>query len=109
MEVVEHEQERSARCEAGERVVDGVEEAMACAGVIAVARLQELGRVRLGSASVNGSNGASGSSEQRPSSTVAPACEDGRRELASEARLADPGLAGDEHDAAVAMHLHATP
>ena len=84
---------------------------MSRAGVVsAAARRQRLGDAGLSRAlRVYGSNGASGSSEQRPTSTVAPSCEGGGRELLGEARLTDPRLAGDQHDPPVAVHLHAAP
>ena len=61
------------------------------------------------SASANGSKAASGSSEQRPSRTVAPSASAARGELVGEPGLADAGLAREQHEAPVAVHLHARP
>ena len=93
-----------------ERGVDGVEEAVARAGVVASSpgcRASAAPAWR--SASANGSNGASGSSEQRPSRTVRAVGERRGGELVREPRLADARLAGEQHDPPVAVHLHAAP
>ncbi len=106
MEVVDDQQQRRA---VGERGVDGVEQAVAGAGVVGRAGLERVGgaglaqrlrerlerRERLLRAAAEQDGGAVG--------------ERGGGELVGEPGLADAGLAGQQHEPAVAVHLHAGP
>ena len=94
VQVVDDQQQAAL---AGERRVDGVEQAVAGAGrVLAGPRTSAAPAGR--SASANGSNAASGSSEQRPAQHARARLEDLAREAMGQARLADAGLPGDQHD-----------
>ena len=106
VEVVDHQQQRRA---VGERGVDGVEQAVAGAGFTGRAGLERVGgpglaqrlrerlerRERLLRAAAEQDGGAVG--ERRGG------------ELVGEPGLADAGLAGQQHQPAVAVHLHAGP
>ena len=109
VEVVDDEHQRSARREVGQRVIDGVEEAMARAGVVAVARLERFGyarsRERFGERLERRERLLRATSLEHGSAGR----EGGGGEMVGEACLADSGLARDEHDSPVVMHLHATP
>ena len=106
VEVVDDQQQRRAL---GERGVDGVEQAVARAGVVGRAGLERVGgaglaqrlgerlerRERLLRAAAEQDGGAVG--------------ERGGGELVGESGLADARLAGQQHEPAVAVHLHAGP
>jgi hypothetical protein len=106
VEVVDDQQQRGA---VRERGVDGVEQAVARAGVVGRAGLERVGGAglaqRLGERL-----------ERRQRLLRAAAEQDGGalgkrvgRELVGKPGLADAGLAGQQHEPAVAVHLHAGP
>ncbi len=100
MQVLEHEQHGRSAARAREQLGHLVEQPQprGAGSAAGSACSSPSGR----SASTNGANGPSGSSLQRPASTVAPAACAAPRGLGDQPRLADPGLADDEHDVPLA-------